>query len=167
MSDSSIIPWLAVTSRSRRSVVEVEGAGIGVGEEAGLLDHHSAGGDEVVDGRGVAALGQPPPGARITVLGALAQGEERFVTARLLPGAGDGEYVVEIEVGRGQPSRGFGERAVPTPVAAQHREGDEDLGREGDPVGVRGVADGPSPGHELVERRRLEIATGHRRRRRA
>ena len=43
----------------RGQLVRVEGAGVGVGEQAGLVEHEPAHGGQVVDGGVVAVLGQP------------------------------------------------------------------------------------------------------------
>ena len=56
------------------------------------------------------------------------------------------------EVRRLEPGRRLGEGAVAAAVAAQHRERDEHLGREGDPPPVGLVPDGAGPRQELVER---------------
>ena len=122
----------------------VEGAGVGVGQQPGLLDHQAARMGQVVHRRRVAVLGQPGPSRRVAVLGALAQGEQGFVAPGVAPGAGDGHDVVEGQVGGLQPGGSLGERAVAAAVPAQHGEGDEHLGREGDP-GAAGVAS-PPPG---------------------
>ena len=58
-----------------------ECAGVGVGEEAGLVEHEPAHRDEVVDRRFVAVLPQPVAGCRVPLLGTLAEGEQRLVTA--------------------------------------------------------------------------------------
>ena len=123
-------------------VLGVEGAGVGVGQQAGLLDHGPARRLQVVDGGGVAVVVQPLAGHRVAVLGCLAQGEEGLVAAGGPAGPGDVEHLVDREVGRLQPGRGLGEGAVAAAVAAQHGQGDEHLGREGDPVAV-GLVDAP------------------------
>ena len=150
--DSIIIPWLADTARRVARSARPERAGVGVGQQAGLLEHGGAGRGQVVDGRGVAVVGQPLGGGRVAVLGALAQGEERLVAAGGPSGPGDVEDLVEREVGRLQPGRGLGEGAVAAPVAAQHGQRDEDLGREGHPGAEGRVAHGGRPGHELGQR---------------
>ena len=104
-----------------------ERAGVGVGEQAGLVEHRRGGGDQVVDGGRVPARGEPRGGVGVAVLGRLAQGEERLVAAELGAAARDGEHVVELEVGRHEVRGRLGEGAVPALVAAQHRERDEHL----------------------------------------
>ena len=125
-------------------VVAVERTGVGVGEQAGLLEHGGTGGGEVVDRRVVAVVGQPLGGGRIAVLGAFAQGEERLVAAGRPAGPGDVEDLVDGQVGRPDVGRRLGEGAVAAPVAAQHGERDEDLGREGHP-GAERRRRGPRP----------------------
>ena len=71
-------------------VGEVEGPGVGVREQSGLLDDGPAGGHQVVDGGAVAVGVQPLPGGRVPVLGALTQGEQGLVAAGGPAGPGDG-----------------------------------------------------------------------------
>ena len=106
----------------------VERAGVGVGEQAGLLHHEAAHGGEVVHRRGVALRGQPLRRHRVAQLGPLAQGEEGLVAAGRLPGLGDGQHLLGEEVGRGDAGRCLGEGAVAAAVAAQHGQRNEDLG---------------------------------------
>ena len=106
LTDSIIMPWLAETSRRRSEVVAVEGPGVGVGEQSGLLDDGPAGGHQVVDGGGVAVVVQPLPGGGVAVLGTLAQGEQGLVAAGGPAGPGDVEDLVEREVGRRRPGPG-------------------------------------------------------------
>ena len=117
-----------------------ERPGVGVGEQSGLGEHDAGRGDEVVDRRGVAPVGQPGGGIGVARLGRLAQGEERLVAAELGAAPRDGEHLVELEVGRHQVRGRLGEGAVPALVATQHGERDEHLGGEGDPRPVGGVA---------------------------
>ena len=124
-------------------LVGEERPGVGVGQQAGLFHDQAAHGDQVVDGGGVPVLGQPRPRHRVALLRPLAQGEERFVAADLGPPPGHVEHLVGRHVGRVDPGRGLGERAVAAAVAAEHRQRDEDLGRESDPGAVGTVADGP------------------------
>ena len=86
LSVSSIIPWLADTGRSCGQLVGVEGAGVGVGQQAGLLEHEPAHRRQVVDGRVVAVVAQPVAGDVVAQLRALAEREQRLVAAG--PGAG-------------------------------------------------------------------------------
>ena len=65
-SDSSIIPWLAETVAQAGQLVGEERAGVGVGEQAGLLHDEPAHRGEIVDRRRVAVRRQPvarPPGS--------------------------------------------------------------------------------------------------------
>ena len=84
-SDSSIIPWLAETARQAGQLVGEERAGVGVGEQAGLLHDETAHGGEVVHRRRVALRGQPVACHRVAQLGPLAQGEERLVAPGVPP----------------------------------------------------------------------------------
>ena len=95
------MPWLAETGAQRGQIGGVERAGVGVGEQAGLLEHEAAHGGEVVHRRGVALRGQPFPGHGVALLGLLAQGEEGLVAAGGLPGLGDGQHLLGEEVGGG------------------------------------------------------------------
>jgi hypothetical protein len=54
-----------------------------VGEQPGLVDHQLAHGGEVVDGGGVAVLGEPLGGDGVPLLGPLAEGEQRLVASDL------------------------------------------------------------------------------------
>ena len=117
-----------------------EGAGVGVGEEAGLLQYESAHVDEVVDSGGETVVLQPCLRQRVAQLGALAQGEERLVATGFLAGAGDAQDLLGGEVGGGEAGRRLGEGAVAAAVPAEHGERDEDLGRVGHPTPVSLVA---------------------------
>ena len=159
-----------------------QGAGVGVGEQPGLLEDGPAGGHQVVDGGREPMVGEPTPGIRVAVLGAFAEGEQRLVAARRPAGAGNLQHLVEGEVRGLDPGRGFGEGAVSAAVTTQHGERDEDLGGEGDPVAMGALADLPSPGLEYRQfgakqivragsrrvpdvrvRRRRAMVSGHRR----
>ena len=69
----------------RRSI---EGAGVGVGEQPGLVEHERGHRRQVLDRRRVAVLVEPRPGHRVAVLRALAEREQRLVAAggRARPG---------------------------------------------------------------------------------
>ena len=138
--DSTIIPWLADTARRVARSCLAEGAGVGMGEEPGLLDHGGACGGQVVDGRRVAVIGQPTGGRGVAVLGCLAQGEQCLVAPGGPTGPGDGQHLVEFQVGGVEVGGGLGEGAVPAPVTAQHGQRDEDLGGEGHAGAEGGIA---------------------------
>ena len=144
----------------RGQLVGEEGARIGVGEQAGLLEYEPASVGEVVDRGGEAVVVQPGPGQGIAQLGPLAQGEERLVAPRLPTGAGDGPHLVGSEIGRRQARRGLGEGAVAAAVTAEHGERDEDLGRIGDATPVGLVAHAPGQRHELDQWHLQEIGVG-------
>ena len=113
-----------------------EGTGVGVGEEAGLLQYESAHVDEVVHSGGETVVLQPFLRQRVAQLGALAQGEERLVATGFLAGAGDAQDLLGGEIGGGEAGRCLGEGAVAAAVPAEHGERDEDLGRVGHPTPV-------------------------------
>ena len=71
-----------------RQLLGKESAGVGVGQQPGLVEHQAAHRRQVVDGRAVAVVVQPVAGDRVALLGPLAEGEERLVAARVraLPG---------------------------------------------------------------------------------
>ena len=143
-----------------RQLVARQRSGVGVGEQAGLLDHQPAHGRQIVDRRRVPVRRQPVPGHRVTLLGLLAQGEEGLVATGRLPGPGDREDLLGRQVGRGQPGRRLGEGAVATAVAAQHGQRDEDLGREGDPPAVCLVTCRAGQRDEVDQGRVQEIFVG-------
>ena len=136
---------------------DVERAGVGVGEQAGLLHDEAAHGGEVVHRRGVPLRGQPFFGDGVALLGLLTQGEEGLVAAGGLSGLGDGQHLLGEEVGGGDPGRRFGEGAVAAAVPAEHGQRDEDLGRVGDPPPVRPVAHGTGQRGQVLEGRLQEI----------
>ena len=98
LSDSSIIPWLAETGTQRGQLVAARGAGVGVGQQAGLVEHQPAHRHEVVDGGGVAVVAQPVAGDGVAQLGSLAEREQRLVAAGAGAGPGDAQA---RPVGRG------------------------------------------------------------------
>ena len=137
--------------------------GVGMGEQAGLVEHQAAHRREVVDGGRVTVLAEPRAGDGVALLGPLAQREERFVAAGLGAPAGDAQHVVGREVGRGEPRRGLGEGAVAALVPAEHRERDEHLGRVGDPGAVHLVAPGRGPRQQLGEGEGEHVVVQHER----
>jgi hypothetical protein len=123
-----------------------------VGEEAGLLQDEPAHVDEVVDGGGETVVLQPLLGQRVAQLGALAQGEERLVATGVPSGPGDAQDLLGGEVGRGEAGRRLGEGAVAAAIAAEHGEGDEDLGRVGHPPPVGLVAHAAGQCRQVAQR---------------
>ncbi len=144
----------------------VEGACVGMGQEAGLLQHRLARGRQVVDGRRVTVALEPSACHRIPILGSLPESEESLMATGGPAGTGDVQHFFDRQVGGVQPGRCLGEGAVAAPVAAQHGEGDEHLGREGDPVAVGRVTDTPGEVLQQGQRCAQQILIGPRRRRR-
>ena len=138
--------------------------GVGVGQQARLVQHGLGGLDDVVHGRLVAVVVQPASRRRVAQLGAFAQREQGLVTPGLGPGGGDGEHGVQIEVGVVEPGRRLGEGAIPTAIRAQHRQRDEHLGGERHPVAKRTVSPGGGPLGQLGQRQ-VEQRLGFERRR--
>ena len=68
-------------------LVGEERAGVGVGEQARLLDDEAAHVGEILDRRRVPLRLEPLAGRRVAQFGALAQGEERLVAPGLASGA--------------------------------------------------------------------------------
>ena len=152
---------LAGRHRAQRGqLAGIERTGVGVGEQAGLLQDEAAHGGEVVHRRGVALSGQPLGRHGIAQLGPLAQGEEGLVAAGRLPGLGDGEHLFGQEVRGGDAGRCLGEGAVAALVAAEHGQRNEHLGREGDPPAVRPVAHDAGQRGQVVEGCGEEIGVG-------
>ena len=133
-------------------LVSGEGAGVGMGEETGLLEHGRARRHQVLDRRGVAVVGEPFGGRRVPVFGTFAQGEEGLVASGGPSGLGDSEDVVELEVGRLQAGRSLGECAVSAPIPAQHRQRDEHLRGERHPGAEGGITHGGRTFHQLGQR---------------
>ena len=144
----------------------VQGACVGMGQEAGLLQHRPARGRQIVDSRRVTVALEPPACHRIPILGSLPEREESLMATGGPTGTGDVQHVFDRQVGGVQPGRCLGEGAVATAVAAQHGEGDEHLGREGDPVAVGRVTDPPGEVLQQGQRRVQQVLIGPRRRRR-
>ena len=116
-------------ARRRRAPRRLRGRG-----DRSRFDDEAAALGQVVDRRGESVLREPRRRGRVTELGALAEGEEGFVAARGRARPGDGEDLLGAQVGGFEAGRRLGEGAVAAPVLAEHREGDEDLGRERDPA---------------------------------
>ncbi len=112
----------------RRQIVAAQRSGVGVGEQAGLVEHQPAHGGQVLDRGRVSVLAQPVARHLILLLGGLAQGEERLVATHTCTLLGDGQHFVGREVRTLQTRRRLGEGAVSATVAAQHGEWDEHLG---------------------------------------
>jgi len=136
-----------------REVLAPQRPGVGVRQQARLLQDQAAHRHQVVDRRRVAALGEPLAGDVVLLLGGLAEGEQRLVAAR--PGAlqRDLPDLLRFQERRLQAPRRLGERAVPAAVAAQLRERDEDLRREGHARAPQGIAPGGGLREQVAEGR--------------
>ena len=102
-------------------------AGVQVREQARLLDHADRRGSHVVERRCEPSLLEPRPRRRVSLLGAVAEGEQRLLAAEPPTGLGDGDHLLRGEERRGELRRRLRERAVVAVVAAEHRERNEDL----------------------------------------
>jgi hypothetical protein len=100
---------------------------VGVRQEAGVVDHDLGHRRDVVDRRGIVALGEPAGRDLVVQLRPLAEGEERLVAAGSGPSASNREHLVSLEVGGLEPRRRLGEGAVAAAVPAELGERDEDL----------------------------------------
>ena len=94
---SSMMPMLTLTSRSAAQIALAHEPGVGVGEEAGLLDHRDARGAKVAERGAMAVTLQ-----EIAVLGedgfrAVAEREERFFGAELLAALAERKHLVELQ----------------------------------------------------------------------
>ncbi len=128
-----------------------ERARVGVRQQAGLVEHTLGDRGEVLDGRAVALRPEPLGGLRIARLGRLAEREQRLEAPERGAARGQLQHVVGRQVGGVQPGRRLGERAVSAPIAAQHRERDEHLGRERDAPPETGIAPGRGVRHQRNE----------------
>ena len=144
-------------------LVRVEGPGVGVGQQSGLVQNEPGHRHQVVDRAGVAVPGQPLSGDRPTELGSFAQGEERLVASGGDAGPGDVQDLIGREVGRFQSGRWPGERAVAAAVLAELSERDEHLGGIGDTGPPRPITDVPSTAHQGVRglARQLRVHQRH------
>ena len=140
----------------RRQFARGHGARVGMGEQPGLVAYKAAHLDQVVDGGIPAVLGKPVRRCGVAQLGALAEGEQRFVAARPGAAGGDLQHLLGRQVWRVEPRRGLSERAVAALVAAEHGQRDEHLRAVGHPGAERVVAHGRCPLSQLSERKRCE-----------
>ena len=131
-----------------REILAGECPGVCMGEKSTLLEDQAGHGDDVINGGGMAVIGQPFAGYRIAVLWGFAESEQRFVAASTGPGNSECPNLCRGEIGRFESRRWLGEGAVSAAVAAQHREGNEHLGRIGDPGAESGISDGARLRHE-------------------
>ena len=115
-----------------RELAAAEDAGVGVGQEAGLLEHHRGTWrpDRTGWTRGRSAAA--PPVALEARLGAVAEGEQGLLAAQLAAGLGDREHLVGAHGVGPRVVVGVGEGAVGADVPAEVGQRDEDLARVGD-----------------------------------
>ena len=124
----------------QRQLLGRHDAGVGVGEEAGLVQHELRHAGEVLDRRLAPERLELLAGGPVAALGLVAEREEGLVTARRRAGLRDREHLVGGHVGTLAPFRRLRERAVVADVAAELRQRDEDLRREGDDGTVAALA---------------------------
>ncbi len=126
-------------------------AGVEVRQQSAALQHHFRHRREIVQGAVMAQPGQFLPRLPIARLGPVAEGEQCLLAAGAPARLGDGQHLLGFEEGLFTRLRLPGERAVAATVAAQAREGDEDLARPGDAVAESLVANVRRDGHECTD----------------
>ena len=109
-------------------VVARHHARIEMRQQAGLRDHRSSGMLQVLEGGGETHLEQLVASHAVAKLRLVTKREQCLATARRRAGASDRQHLVDREEGPLAAARWTRERAVATDVAAQRRQGDEDLG---------------------------------------
>ncbi len=127
------MPIDGATGFSRDNSDQLITPGFRCGSRPGLLEHPDGHGPHIVQRRVVAALVEPLLGLVPAVLGAVAEGEQRFLATQLGTAARDVENLVGLHVHthalRTQLA-GHGDKgAVMAGVAAQVRHRDEHLAR--------------------------------------
>ena len=141
--------------RDRSQRVEVgraEDTRVEVRQQRGLLEHGARGLGEVLEGRREPERSELLPRCAVAELRLVAEREQRLAAPCPLTRAGDLEYLLDAHVGALAASRRPRERAVVAHVAAQLRQGDEDLRAVGDEPAASGLPGRPRLGHELLER---------------
>ncbi len=152
---------LGRTHRPQRlELIRVQGAGIRVGEEAGLGEHCAGCRDDIVDGRAVPVVGEPSRGGGVPRLRCLAEREQRFVAAGGDAAAGDRQDRIQVEKRVIEAGRRLGERAVAAPVSAEHRERHKDLGGIRHPAAVGTVTHRRGRAQQLAGLGLEQIAKG-------
>ena len=119
-----------------------EDAGVGVRQQAGLLQHQPAHGRQVGVGGAVAEAPQGAAVALIARLGAVAEGEEGLLAAQRPPGLGHRQHLVGAHRVGARVVLVTGEGAVGADVPAEVGQRDEDLARVGDPGRAGAIAQG-------------------------
>ena len=133
-------------------LVRAHQPGIEVGEQAGAFEHQAGHRLEIGEGGVVAELGERVAGRPVAVLGAVAQGEERFVAAGVSPRPGNLQHLLGQEEGGVEAARSLREGAVVTHVAAEAGKGYEHLAGVAHPAGVGEVARAPRRGAQALQR---------------
>ena len=124
----------------QRQFLRPHGAGVQVGQQAGLLEDGRGGPVQIFQGRCKAKLRQPLPGRLVAQFGLFAQSEQGLLAAHRRAVAGNLQHFVQRHVGRLDAARNLGEGAVVADVPAQVRQGNEHLARVGDDVAKALVA---------------------------
>ena len=138
-----MMPMLTLTSRSEERSRSRHQARIGVGQEGGLVDDALADRAQVAERRPVAHAAQELAMLGEERLRLVAQREQRFLGAEPLARLDEGEHLVGRHRVGARLAGILPERAVAAVVAAERRQGHEDLGREGDAAAAAPVAQPP------------------------
>ena len=107
--------------------VPVERSRVGVVEKPRTFEYHLRRVRDVVNGRLIAARGEPTGCFVVAKLRSFAQREERLGASGGLAGKCDSHDLVKAQVRRGDVGRRLGEGAVAAAVATELRERNEDL----------------------------------------
>ncbi len=132
---------------------------VGVREKARLCHHQLGHCHHIVDRGFVPVIAQPLGCRRITQLRPFAQREQRLMTTGVCSTSGDSQNLLRRHERRVEPGRRLGKGAIPTLVAAQLREGNEDLGGVGDNRSEGAIANRACLGRQLlpVQRQHLNL----------
>ena len=132
--------------------VRVQRSSVGVREQTRLVEHSLRGGGEILDGGGIAMLGQPLSGLVVAQLGSFPKREQCLVTARRCSCDGDRDDLVERQIRRFDPGWWLRECAVVARVTTELSQWDEDLRRVRDPCAEARISQCASDRHQLIER---------------
>jgi hypothetical protein len=112
-----------------RQVLVRHHAGVEVREQSRLLDHADRHRPDVVERRVVAAVLEPLARDGVSILGLVAEREERLLASGRPAGLGDRDDLLRRQVRVIELRGRLGERAVVAHIPTQHGERDEDLPR--------------------------------------